>query len=267
MTLAHVAKAALKRIIEPIPVLNRTLLVSTGYKVLTRREAETFNETATAWHARRSIERQSRAYEALLADLAADRPRLDFTVAAQAVRATGLAAPSLLDAGCGPGHYKEVFDRLVGAVAYTGIDYSPRLIARAKELHPGVPFSTADATKLPFDAVSFDIVFNGAALMHMVDFEAAIREAARVAARFAIFHCVPVFDDRETTYLRKYAYGAPTVEIVFGRRELADCFARAGLRPLETWISIPYDVSRVTGAHSAKITYLCVKETDALQSR
>ena len=54
--------------------------------------------------------------------------------------------------------------------------------------------------------------------MHIIDYRAAIREATRVAARYCIFHSVPVFDDHQTTFLSKYAYGAPVVEIVFENR-------------------------------------------------
>ncbi len=56
--------------------------------------------------------------------------------------------------------------------------------------------------------------------MHIVDYAEAIREAARVAAHNCIFHSVPVFADHPTTFLQKYAYGAPVVEVVFAEAEL-----------------------------------------------
>ena len=92
--------------------------------------------------------------------------------------------------------------------------------------------------------------------MHIIDYQAAIREAARVAARYCIFHSVPVFDDYRTTFLSKYAYGAPVVEIVFGKPELMTLCHDAGLRLEREWLSIPYDVSAVTGHHSITQTYL-----------
>ena len=120
---------------------------------------------------------------------------------------------------------------LPGGVRYTGIDYSDAMIARARAHYPSAAFEVADATRLPYPDNAFDIVFNGVSLMHIIDYPAAIREAARVAATLCIFHSVPVFDDHQTTYLRKYAYGAPVVEIIFGKQELMSLCQAAGLAP------------------------------------
>ena len=131
--------------------------------------------------------RQERAYLALIGDMKNGEPRLDFTVAAEAVMATGIAAPRLLEVGCGSGYYSEVFADLVpGGVGYTGIDYSEAMIARARARYPSTAFEVADATRLPYPDDAFDIVFNGVSLMHIIDYQAAIREAARVAG--ALLH-------------------------------------------------------------------------------
>ena len=130
------------------------------------------------------------------------------------------------------------------------------MIARARARYPSAAFEVADATRLPYADGAFDIVFNGVSLMHIIDYQAAIREAARVAARYCIFHTVPVFDDHPTTFLSKYAYGAPVVEIVFGKQELMTLCHDAGLRLEHEWPGIPYDVHEVTGHHSTTETYL-----------
>ena len=116
-----------------------------------------------------------------------------------------------------------------GGVSYTGIDYSEAMIARARSHYPSTAFEVADATRLPYPDDAFDIVFNGVSLMHIIDYPAAIREAARVAGRYCVLHTVPVFDDHQTTYLSKYAYGAPVVEIVFGKTRID--VALPGRRP------------------------------------
>ena len=89
--------------------------------------------------------------DGLIADMKNGEPRLDFTLAAEAVAATGIATPRLLEVGCGSGYYSEVFADLVpGGVRYTGIDYSEAMIARARARYPSVAFEVADATRLPY---------------------------------------------------------------------------------------------------------------------
>jgi hypothetical protein len=65
-----------------------------------------------------------------------------------------------------------------------------------------------------------------------------------------------VFGDYRTTFLRKYAYGAPVVEVIFSKQELMECCRDAGLRIEREWPGIPYDVSEATGHHSITETYL-----------
>lgn len=251
-----------KHVIKAIPVLRRHILVSTDYRVLDgAEEARRTAASSDGWLATRTVARQERAYQALLADMKNGEPRLDFAVAAEAVTATGITTPRLLEVGCGSGYYSEVFTGLVpGGVSYTGIDYSEAMIARARSNYPSTTFEVADATRLPYPDDAFDIVFNGVSLMHIIDYQAAIREAARVAGRYCILHTVPVFDDHPTTYLSKYAYGAPVVEIVFGKRELMSLCGEAGLRLQREWPCIPYDVSEVTGHRSTTETYLFSKD-------
>ena len=263
MKLPRIVRQLGKHTIKAIPILRRHILFSTDYRLLSgAEEARSTAASAGGWLAARTVARQERAYQGLIHDMHNGAPRLDLAVAAEAVAATGITAPRLLEVGCGSGYYSEVFARLVpGGVIYTGIDYSEAMIARARANYPSTAFEVADATRLPYPDGTFDIVFNGVSLMHIIDYRAAIREAARVAGRYCILHTVPVFDDHQTTYLSKYAYGAPVVEIVFDKSELMSLCADAGLRLLREWPCIPYDVSDVTGHRSTTATWLFAKDT------
>jgi SAM-dependent methyltransferase len=262
MRLRHLVRQIGKRVVQATPILRRHILTSTDYKVLGGAgDARETQESSPGWLASRTVARQERAYRNLIAAMKRGEPRLDFKVAAEAVAATGLVRPSLIEIGCGSGYYSDVFATLLpGGVAYTGIDYSAAMIGRARAQYPAVQFEVADAAQLPYPDAHFDIAFNGVSLMHIVDYAAAIREASRVASRFCILHTVPVFDDYGTTYLRKYAYGAPVVEIVFGRAELMSLCEKAGLQLEWTWPCIPYDVAGITGHRSTTETYLFSKE-------
>ena len=258
MKLPRIVRQIGKHVVQATPILRRHILTSTDYRVLSGAdEARSAMASSDGWLATRTVERQERAYQNLIAAMKRGEPRLDFTVAAQAVAATGIVKPRLIEIGCGSGYYSEVFSALLAdGVDYTGIDYSDAMIARARARYPAAAFEVADATKLPYPDSAFDIAFNGVSLMHIVDYATAIREAARVAGRYCIFHSVPVFDDHRTTYLRKYAYGAPVVEIVFGKQELLSLCQASGLRPEREWPGIPYDVSGVTGHRSGTVSYL-----------
>jgi SAM-dependent methyltransferase len=259
MKLPRIVRQLGKHTIKAIPILRRHILISTDYRLLSGAdEARSAAASSGGWLAARTVARQERAYQGLINDMRNGEPRLDLAVAAEAVVATGIPSPRLLEVGCGSGYYSEVFAGLVpGGVNYTGIDYSEAMIARARANYPLAAFEVADATRLPYSDGAFNIVFNGVSLMHIIDYPAAIREAARVAGRYCIFHSVPVFDgEHATTFLQKYAYGTPVVEAVFRRSELLALCAEAGLRLQREWESIPYDISAVTGHRSGTRTYL-----------
>src|SRR5262249_26795708 len=261
MKLPRLVRHLGKRVVQATPVLRRHILSSTDYRILRDvDEARRASVSSPGWLASRTVARQERAYQGLIEAMKRGEPRLDFSVAAEAVAATGLAKPSLIEIGCGSGYYSEVFATLLpNGVAYMGIDYSEPMIARARAQYPETCFEVADATRLPYGNESFDIAFNGVSLMHIVDYAAAIAEAARVSSRYCILHTVPVFDDHATTYLRKYAYGAPVVEVVFGKEELMTLCEASGLRLERAWTSTPYDLFDVTGHHSTTQTYLFSK--------
>jgi ubiquinone/menaquinone biosynthesis C-methylase UbiE len=230
-------------------------LVSGGYEVSDR---ETAGVPDPAWLHDDVAAWQDRVYTRILDEARAGRVRVDLAVAAEAVRAAGVATPSLLEIGCGSGYYAEVFRMFLGAeVAYTGLDSSPAMIALARRSHPGAAFTLGDATALPFGDASFDVAFNGASLMHILDFRKAVAESRRVARRACVFHTVPMLARRPTVYLRKRAYGRPTAEVIFNRHELFALFAATGLVVRREWDSVPYDLGPLVGEPTLSRTILC----------
>jgi SAM-dependent methyltransferase len=261
MKLPPIVRQVGKRVVKATPILRRHILASTDYQALSGiEEARDVSASSTGWLTARTVKRQELAYQGLISAMKRGQPRLDFKVAADAIEATAIVRPTVLEVGCGSGYYSEVLATLLPEQThYTGIDYSDAMIARARARYPSIAFEIGDATRLPYADGAYDIVFNGVSLMHIIDYEAVIREAARVTSRYCIFHTVPVFDDYRTTFLRKYAYGAPVVEVVFGKQELMSLCNSAGLRLEREWACIPCDVSEVTGHHSSTETYLFSK--------
>lgn len=203
--------------------------------------------------------RQHEAYESLLHDMFDGNPRQDLKVAADAVRSTGMTAPTILDVGCGSGYYSVVFRHMVGTdVRYVGVDSSTSMIALAASA-VGSFFLVGDATRLPMHSESIDIVFNGVSLMHTNDYGAAIREAARVSSQWCIFHTVPMVKERSTTRLLKRAYGLQTLELIFNESELLTRLGENGLAVVSAAPSIEYDLEPVLYEPTFTKTLLCSK--------
>lgn len=224
---------------------------STRYRIVTTAE-----ETG-GWQEDGTARRQHAAWSRLLIEMKAGEPRSDLVTAADALRATSLTNPSVVEIGCGTGYYTEVFATLFGPVRYVGIDYSPAMVRLARNAYPGQRFLVADGTRLPMRDGSCDVAFSGNSLMHIPQFAAAITETARITTRWCVFHSVPVLENRETTMLRKQAYGAELFEIVFNRAHLEDTFARSGLRIEKMTESVPYDIARQVGEQAREVTYVC----------
>jgi ubiquinone/menaquinone biosynthesis C-methylase UbiE len=85
---------------------------------------------------------------------------------------------SVLDVACGPGYVSAAVKQL-GAIP-TGIDFSEKMIAIAKEMFPDVSFLQGDAQDLPFEASNFDRVLINFGLLHVSHPEKACAEACRV---------------------------------------------------------------------------------------
>ena len=82
-----------------------------------------------------------------------------------------------LDLGCGEGRLGAELARRGHRVV--GVDSSPRMVELARERHEAI---WADATALPFEDASFDLVVAYMSLMNLDDLDGALREVGRVLA-------------------------------------------------------------------------------------
>lgn len=128
---------------------------------------------------------------------------------------------SVLEIGCSSGYVYEIIEYLLGKrIDYTGCDYSKAMIAMAKDYYPRVNFFTADGANLFFADRQFHVVISSCILLHVPNYREHIFETARVADRFIVASRTPVCKKRPTQFLKKYAYGVETVELIFNEDEL-----------------------------------------------
>lgn len=85
----------------------------------------------------------------------------------------------VLDACCGTGDLALAGVR-AGAGSVVGLDFSPRMIERARRKSDGIAWVEGDALSLPFDDGSFDTATVGFGVRNVADLEGALGELARV---------------------------------------------------------------------------------------
>ena len=86
---------------------------------------------------------------------------------------------TLLDVGCGTGHWSGFFAEMGYRV--TGVDVAEAMIEAARTALPQCTFQVADACRLPFDDGVFDVVTAMATLEFLPDPAAAVDEMVRCA--------------------------------------------------------------------------------------
>ncbi len=88
------------------------------------------------------------------------------------------AGDRVLDACCGTGDLA-IGARARGADA-VGLDFSERMLERARRKEPGIQWVQGDVLALPFDDASFDAATVGFGVRNVEDLEAGLRELRRV---------------------------------------------------------------------------------------
>jgi demethylmenaquinone methyltransferase/2-methoxy-6-polyprenyl-1,4-benzoquinol methylase len=164
-------------------------------------------------------------------------------IAAQSVVSPG---DRVLDACCGTGDLAVAATKAGGTV--TGLDFSPRMLERARRKLPSATWLEGDLLELPFDAGSFDVVTVGFGVRNVVDLERGLAELRRVLAvdgRVAILEITQprgllapfyrVWFDRIVPLLGKllkggaaYTYLPASVRRFPGPDELAELMRTAG---------------------------------------
>ena len=95
------------------------------------------------------------------------------------VREAVRSGDDVLDACCGTGDLA-VAARNAGAGYVVGVDFSERMLERARRKAPELEWVQSDVLELPFEDASFDAAVVGFGVRNVEDLEAAIRELRRV---------------------------------------------------------------------------------------
>lgn len=181
-------------------------------------------------------------------------------------------ARTLLDVGCGAGHWGQRIAGLMRDPVVTGVDHEADFLALARERADGRPgsftYREGRAEALPFDDDTFDVVTCQTVLIHVPDAEAALREMVRVTRpgglivaaepnnrtnRMVNAVCLPEHDLEDTLRLLRFDDICIRGKIALGQGDgavgerLAHLFCSLGLEHMQVsnndraaWLVPPY---------------------------
>jgi len=86
----------------------------------------------------------------------------------------------VLDVGCGTGRLLRLMHQLWPDAKLTGIDPTPGMVERARQLTPSATFEVSFAEALPVSDASVDVVVSTFSFHHWSDQGAGLQEVARV---------------------------------------------------------------------------------------
>ena len=168
------------------------------------------------------------------------------------VRQTVQPGDRVLDACCGTGDLG-IAARAAGAGHVVGVDFSERMLERARRKAPELEWLQSDVLTLPFEDASFDSAVVGFGVRNVEDLEAAIRELRRVlraGGRLGILEITTprgflapfykLWFDRVVPLLGRllpggaaYTYLPASVRRFPGPEDLADQLGRCGFEGVE----------------------------------
>jgi SAM-dependent methyltransferase len=113
------------------------------------------------------------------------------------------AGATLLDVGCGTGHFSRRFT--TAGLRVTGLDPDPAMLDYARGLGGGVSYLPGTGTALPFDDNAYDHVTAVTSLCFIADAPGAMREMWRVARHAVV---LGLLNRHSLLYRQKHGRGA-----------------------------------------------------------
>ncbi len=233
-----------------VPVLRDALLASRDYTT-------DVAGPANGWANRRAATRQDRMWTRVIRDAEAGSPRADLSALSGALHSNAIpGAPRIVEVGCGSGYVSRFVHRVRPDSTYVGVDASQAMLDLARTRNPSVEFVEGNALALPFADDSFDVVIDGAALIHIGDERRAMAEYARVARAVVVLQSVTCCESSANTAFTKRAYGEPVREYVYSRQLLVKAVEAVGMRVDVVLPGLDYDLQKHIGVKTVSETWV-----------
>jgi putative methyltransferase (TIGR04325 family) len=147
---------------------------------------------------------------------------------------------TLLDFGCGNGHYQRILSACshTSKWTYTGVDLRPAFVQWCRQTYPGVQFETVEEDRpLPFTDNAFDIVLASSVLQYIERTESTLAELHRVTRAYVLVSRLPTWKHQDSQIVVQHLQGTWGKEQyplhVFNRARVEDLVGQAGFTVLE----------------------------------
>lgn len=145
-----------------------------------------------------------------------------------------LDGKDVLEIGCGRGVGIEIILQRFGAGRVTGIDLDPRMVDLSKKRFSGYPagqvsLSVGEATAIHSPDRTFDAVFDFGIIHHVVDWQKALAEVARVLKPGGLFFFEEVTKEALDRWIYRTFLDHPT-ENRFGVQDFVSELERQGIK-------------------------------------
>ena len=130
---------------------------------------------------------------------------IDEEVLQELLEKTNLSVCSkVLDLGCGTGNYAMAFSRNTDAEIH-GVDPSKGMLDKAESKASDVKFSVGTASDIPYDDITFDLVYMTDVIHHIPDIDEMFEEINRISAKGArICICTQSHRQIEKRYMSEF---------------------------------------------------------------
>ena len=240
-------------LIQRFSILSRQFLSSAGYKLEAWPSSLSevkFNKT---WSSK-MIARQHKTWEKLIKDSNYGN-RKDISALTKNLKKINLRDCTIIEIGCGSAYNKNLLLQLNKTINYLGLDSSLSALQYARKLDIDNHLIQGTSVSIPLKDNSVDLVLDGAALIHILDWRASVKDYARVSKKFIVLHSITLTNEK-TTLFSKYAYGAKVYEIAFNREELTRILLDLNFKQINVAPGERYNLNPYLGINTSSETWL-----------
>jgi ubiquinone/menaquinone biosynthesis C-methylase UbiE len=233
--------------------LTKHFFASSGYKLATYESIIDDHLTDNSWN-RVASSRQLRIWKRIIRNKS---KRADLNALINALKLTKPKSSLLCEVGCGSAYLSDfIRNNNFKYLKYIGVDSSLTALSLAKTRHNLIQ---ASSNRLPFVNNFFDIVLDGVALIHIINWQESLSEYARITSKYIILHSISISNKSENLYISKFAYSQKVSETIYSRRILLEACNKLNLQLVERFKGENYAAGNLLDCPVYSETWLLMK--------